>query len=54
MLDLAVNFKNNVVMDGFTDCDLTEYFIHALTNTVNQENEDEWVLVTRSKNSNTR
>ena len=32
------NVKNNGVMDGVMNCDSTEYSIHELTNTMDQEN----------------
>ena len=37
-------------MGRVTDCDLAKYSSHALANTVKQENGNEWVLVTRSRN----
>ena len=40
--------KNNGVMDGVMDFESTEYSSHALTNNVNQENGNEWFLVTIS------
>ena len=30
------NVKNNKVMDGVMYCDLTEYYIHLINNTINQ------------------
>ena len=44
------DFNNNWVMDGVTNCDSDEYSIHALANTVNQENVNEWLLGTISMN----
>ena len=41
------NVNNNRVMDGVTDCESTEYYSHALANTVNQENVNEWILLPR-------
>ena len=39
------NVNNNRVMDGFTDCDLTEYSSRALANPVDQTNVNERVSV---------
>ena len=44
------NVNNNGVMDGVTDYDSAEYYSHTIANTMNQENGNEWVLVTRSSN----
>ena len=44
------NVKNNRVVDGVTYFDSTEYSSQALNNTANQENGNEWVLVTISRN----
>ena len=43
-------FKNNGVIDVVTDYDSNEYSGHAFTNTVNQKNGNEWILVTRTRN----
>ena len=37
-------------MYGVTDCDSTEHSSHALANTVDYKNGNEWVLVTRFRN----
>ena len=44
------NIKNNGVLDGFMDCKSTEYSSHALANAVNQENSNDWILVTIFRN----
>ena len=45
---LPVN--NNRVLDIFMDCVSTEYYSNALANSVNKENRNDWILVTRSRN----
>ena len=47
-------FNKTKVMYGVTDCELAEYSIHALTNILNQENVNELVVVTRSRNGKKR
>ena len=42
------NFNNNGFMNGVTDCNPTEYFSHALSNTANQGNVNARVLVKKS------
>ena len=44
------NVKNNGVLDGVMDCESTEDSSHAFTNAVNQENNNYWIMVTRSRN----
>ena len=39
--------KNIYVIDGFMDCDLTEYSSHALAEVTDGENRNYWILVTR-------
>ena len=48
------NINNDEVLDGVNYCDLNEYFSHELANAMNQENRNEWVLVTRSRNGKKR
>ena len=43
-------FNNNLVTDGFMYCESTECYSHTLTNTVDQTNGSEWVLVTIYRN----
>ena len=42
------NVNNKGVIDVFVDCDSTEYFSHTLTEFVDGENRNDWILVTRS------
>ena len=44
------NVKNNGVLNGVIDRDLTGYFIHARADVVNEGNRNEWILVTISRN----
>ena len=45
------NINNNGVLDGVMNLDLTEYSTHALTDAMNKWNKNDWILVTRYRNS---
>ena len=46
------NANNNGVLDGVIYRDSTEYSIHALADDVNEENRNDQILVTRSRDYN--